>query len=66
MKKYDVRIRTVKENVITVQASSEKEAISKVEELAFSSSLIDIDIRGVTKHYFVIDTIKKSLFKRKK
>lgn len=66
MKKYDVKVRTVKENIISVQASSEKEAISKVEELAFCSSLLDIDIRGITKHYFIIDVVKKSLFKRRK
>ncbi len=66
MKKYDVKIRTVKENIITVQASSEKEAISKIQELALCSNLVDVDIRGITKHYFVVDVVKKSLFKRKK
>lgn len=64
MKKYNVKVRTVRENIITVLASGEKEAISKVEELVNYSNMKNIDINGITKHYVKVDIDKKSLFSK--
>lgn len=64
MKKYDVKIKTVSENTVTVFASCESEAVNKVEELIATSNIKDIDIKGITKHYVIIDIIRRSLFNR--
>ena len=64
MKKYDVKIKTVSENTVTVFASCESEAVNKAEELIATSNIKDLDIKGITKHYVIIDIIRRSLFNR--
>lgn len=66
MKKYDVKIKTISENTVTVFASCESEAVNKVEELIATSNIKDIDIKGITKHYVIVDIIRKSFFNRTK
>ena len=56
MKKYDVQIKVVKEHA---------EAISKIEELVAGSEIKNLDIPNFTKHYTIIDIVKKPLFKKK-
>lgn len=65
MKKYDVQIKVVKEHEITVSASCKAEAISKIEELVAGSEIENLDIPNFTKHYTIIDIVKKPLFKKK-
>ena len=62
IKEYEVRIDSIKEEIITVKARSEAEALEKAEELTLSSSLTGINISGISKHYVTISTgnIKKS------
>mgnify|MGYP007101838013 FL=1 len=65
MKKYDVKIKVVKEHEIIVNATCREEAISKIEELVAGSEIQYLDIPNFTKHYIVIDIDKKPIFKRK-
>ena len=64
MKKYDVKIKTISENTVTVFANNESEAVNKIEELIVTSNIKDIAIKGITTHYVIVDIIKKSLFKK--
>lgn len=66
MKKYSVKIRSIKENEITVLATCKNEAISKVEELLACSNLLNIDIKGQTKYYVVLDADRIPVFSKKK
>lgn len=66
MKKYNVKIRSIKENEITVLATCKNEAISKVEELLVCSNLLNIDIKGQTKYYVVLDADRIPVFSKKK
>lgn len=66
MKKYNVKIRSIKENEITVLATCKNEAISKVEELLACSNLLNIDIKGQTKYYVVLDAYRIPVFSKKK
>lgn len=66
MKKYNVKIRSIKENEITVLATCKNEAISKVEELLACSNLLNIDIKGQTKYYVVLDVYRIPVFSKKK
>lgn len=65
MKKYDVKIKVVKEHDIIVSATCREEAISKVDELVAGSGIQYLDIPNFTKHYIVIDIDKKPIFKIK-
>lgn len=65
MKKYNVKIRSIKENEITVLATCKNEAISKVEELLVCSNLLNIDIKGQTKYYVVLDADRIPVFSKK-
>lgn len=60
MKEYNVKINTINENILNVTASSEREALSKVEELICSSKIKDIFLIGVSKHYTKIGVCKKN------
>ena len=51
MKKYDIKIQNIKENVISVNASSRREALKKVNRIIKNSSIHDVDINGITKNY---------------
>ena len=51
MKKYDIKIQKIKENVISVNASSRREALKKVKRIIKNSSIHDVDINGITKNY---------------
>lgn len=62
-KPYDVRVNTVKEEVITVTARNEVAAIEKVQENIVSSELSKIELSGITKHYIVITTNKLKVSK---
>lgn len=64
MKKYNVKIRSINENEITVLATCKNEALSKVEELLACSNLLNI--KGQTKHYVVLDANRIPVFGRKK
>lgn len=66
MKKYNVKIRSIKENEITVLATCKNEAISKVEELLVCSNLLNIDIKEQTKYYVVLDADRIPVFSKKK
>lgn len=66
LKKYNVKIRSIKENEITVLATCKNEALSKVEELLACSNLLNINIKGQTKHYVVLDANRIPVFGRKK
>ena len=66
MKKYDVAIKTIRENKISVLATCKADAISKVEELLACSSLKDLDMKNYTKHYIELDAIKIPVFRKKK
>lgn len=66
MKKYSVKIRSIKENEITVLATCKNEAISKVEELLACSNLLNIDIKGQTRYYVVLDADQIPVFSKKK
>ena len=50
-KPYDVIVNTVKEEVITVPAKNEAEAIEKVQENILASSLSELELSSITKHY---------------
>lgn len=65
MKKYDVKIKVVKEHEIIVNATCKSEAISKVEELIAGSEIQYLDIPNFTKHYIIIDTTKNSILHKK-
>lgn len=65
MKKYDVKIKAIKEHEIIVNATCKAEAISKVEELVAGSEIQYLDIPNFTKHYIIIDTVSKPIFNRK-
>ena len=47
MKKYDIKIQNIKENVISVNASSRREALKKVKRIIKNSSIHDVDINGI-------------------
>ncbi len=64
MKKYDVKIKVVKEHNIVVSATCREEALSKIDELVAGSGIQYLDIPNFTKHYIIIDVDKKSLFKK--
>lgn len=63
-KPYDVIVNTVKEEVITVPAKNEAEAIEKVQENILASSLSELELSSITKHYIVITTNKLKVNKR--
>ena len=63
-KPYDVIVNTVKEEVITVPARNEAEAIEKVQENILASSLSELELNSITKHYIVITTNKLKVNKR--
>lgn len=51
MKKYNIKIQNIKENVISVNASSRRDALKKVKRIMKNSSIHDVDINGITKNY---------------
>lgn len=53
----------VKEDVISIPAYSKKEAIKKVEELIFSTTLKDLDVEFITNKYISIDIAHTKIFK---
>ena len=66
MKKYDVKFQVISENIITIPASSKKEALEKAKDLLNNSNIKDLDIKNITKHYVVLEFDKKPfLIKRK-
>ena len=54
MEKYDIKFKTVSENIITISAENKQEAFEKAKEL-FNSSFKDTEIRNITKYYYVVD-----------
>ena len=62
-KPHDVRVNTVKEEVITVTARNEAAAIEKVQENIIASELPKLELSGITKHYIVITTNKLKVTK---
>ena len=63
MKNYNVKVQMVKEDVISIPAYSKKEAIKKVEELIFSTTLKDFDVEFITNKYISIDIAHPKIFK---
>ncbi|MBE6150524.1 MAG: hypothetical protein E7162_01730 [Firmicutes bacterium] len=51
MKKYDIKIQNVKENIISVNATSRRGALKKVKKIIKNSRIHDVDINGITKNY---------------
>lgn len=62
-KPYDVRVNVVKEEVITVTARNEAQAIEKVQENIVASQLPNLELSSITKHYIVITTNKLKVSK---
>lgn len=63
MKNYNVKVQMVKEDVISIPAYSKKEAIKKVEELIFSTTLKDLDVEFITNKYILINIAHTKIFK---
>jgi len=49
--KYDIKIQNVKENIISVNATSRRGALKKVKKIIKNSRIHDVDINGITKNY---------------
>ena len=64
MKKYDVKIMTINENILSIEASSSKEAINKAKELLYYSGLKNIEVDGITKHYVLINLVNKKFINK--
>lgn len=61
MKNYNIKIKTIKENTISVKASNKKEAIAKVNELIQDTNIQNIEINNITNHYVALEVINSFL-----
>jgi len=64
MKKYNVKIKTVCENSITINANNQNEAIDKAKFLFENSQLKNMNIENVTKNYYIVYLNDKKIFRR--
>lgn len=62
MRNYNVKFRKIKENIITIKASSKKEAIMNAKELLLVGPSKNIKIKSDTKYYIVAERQKKLEF----
>ena len=51
MEKYNIKIKSIKENEILVFADNEKEALEEVMSLLETSCFETLEIEGLTKNY---------------
>ena len=63
MKKYNIKFKTIKENIITIPARNKKEAIETAKDLLKNTIIKDVEINNITKHYVILEFERKSLFK---
>ena len=64
MKNYNIKIKTIRENTISVLASNKKEALVKVNELLQDTNIQNIEINNITNHYVAFEVINSFLPRR--
>ena len=57
-KQYEISIKTVKENIIMVNASSKEEALKSAEEIAMTSDYEKVNNTKNTKSYIVGEVLE--------
>ena len=62
MKEYNVKIKVVKENDISILAKNRKEAFEKAIDLLQNTCLDEAEIKDVTKHYCLLDINNKCVY----
>ena len=66
MKEFRVKFKSISENEMIINANNKADALNKVKDLFFLTRLKDLDMKNLTKHYYVVELDTKEVIRKQK